>query len=217
MRWRSSLCLLFVAAAVQAAYVVNNAGRKISGPQISADAEGSVTLATASGQKLTFRKGQYRAAAADRPKELDEAAKLLKAGRGEQAVPLLKKVKADCRFLEWDQQAILLLANHFFETEQYALAAAEFQALETRTPEVQARLRESMVQSGDTQAVLAELNEEIRTGDRAAAARAYLMRGELKAAQGDSSGARRDWLKVITFFKAENEAVLQAKMNLKEQ
>jgi len=163
---------------------------------------------------MTFRKGQYRSAAVSRPKELDRAEQLLNDGRGNEAVPLLKKVKMDCRFLAWDQKAILLLANQYFETGQFGEAVAEFQTLKKKTPDIQAKLRESMIQSGNTGALLADLEKDIFSGTREAAARAYLMRAELKSANGDPEGARRDWLKVATFFRAQKEIAKQAEEKL---
>ncbi|VGO17019.1 hypothetical protein PDESU_05613 [Pontiella desulfatans] len=217
MRWRNSLLLLLLAGSAEAAYVVTQSGRQINGTQISAAEDGSVTLVTATGQKMTFRKGQYRSASADRPPELAQAERLLLEGQGEKAVPLLEIVKADCRFLAWDQNAILLLANHYYATGQFAQAATEFQRLEKQDADVQAKLREAMVKSGQTGSVLPVLEQDIATGTREAAAQAYLMRGDLKAAQGDTQGARRDWLKVATFFKAQQELAKTAEQKLGQQ
>lgn len=211
----SSLLIAFWVCSAEAAFVVNNAGRQINGSSISADADGSVTLTTASGQKMTFRKGQYRSATADRPAVLNKAELLLKDGQGEQAVPILKQVKQQCRYLAWDQTAIQLLADYFFSTGQFALALEEFQILEEQSdPVVQQKIREAMMKSGELNAVLAVLNEDIATGSREAAAQAYLMRGELKAVNGDPEGARRDWLKVASFFKAQKELALEAEQKL---
>ena len=217
MRWRSSFLITLVAASVQAAYVVNNAGRQINGVRISSTEDGSVTLVTANGQKMTFRKGQYREAVADRPKELAQAEALLKQGKGAKAEPLLQKVKTECRFLGWDEAAIRLLADHYFEAGQFGKAAAEYGLLErVADPVIQARHREALVKSGDLEQVLPVINTDIAEGSREAAARAYLLRGELKAASGDMEGARRDWLKVATFFKAQKELAEQAEGHLKE-
>ncbi|MEA2067956.1 MAG: hypothetical protein U9P12_02035 [Verrucomicrobiota bacterium] len=211
MRWLNSLLVVSMVFSVEAAYVVTQSGRQINGTTISATEDGSVALTTASGQKMTFRKGQYRRAGADKPKALSEAENLLKEGRGGQAVPLLKKVQAEYRFLAWDQAATLLLANHYFETGQFPDAAVGFQALEnSNDPAIQARYREALLKSGNVDAMLSVLENDIACGSREAAARAYLMRGDLKAANGEAEGARRDWLKVATFFKAQKELAAEA-------
>ena len=217
MHWCSSLCALLFAASAHAAYVVTQSGRQINGTEISAAEDGSVTLKTASGQSMTFRAGQYRTAAADRPAALDAATRLIGNGEGEQAIPLLRKVQEDYRFLAWDQQAIRLLADYYFDTEEFAAAATAFQLLDDADdPVVQARLREAWFKSGDVEAVLPALEKDIAEGSREAAASAYLLRGNLRAANGDAGGARRDWLKVATFFKAQKESAQQAEQNLGE-
>lgn len=215
MRWLSSFLIALFICSADAAFVVNNAGRQINGTKISASEDGSVSLTTASGQTMTFRKGQYRSATADRPKELARAEQLLKQGQGEQAVSLLKQVKQECRYLAWDQPAIQLLADYYYSSGQFAEAVKEFQALEDQTDAVlQRKLREAMMKCGKAESVLSVLNEDIATGSREAAAQAYLMRGELKAEAGDLKGARRDWLKVATFFKAQRELAAQAEQKL---
>ena len=207
--------IFFIVSVVDAAYVVNNSGRQINGTKISATADGAVTLTTGSGQTMTFRKGQYRSAAADRPVALTRAEQLLQTGQSEQAVPFLKQVKKECRFLDWDQTAIQLLADHYIATDQFAEAVIEFQSLEDQSiPQNQRRLREAMLKSGASETILAVLNEDIAHGTREAAAQAYLMRGKLKAESGDLEGARQDWLKVATFFKAQRELALEAEQKL---
>jgi predicted negative regulator of RcsB-dependent stress response len=205
MRKLISLFLFGLIFSSHAAHIITNTGRQINGTKISASADGSVTIVTATGQSMTYRKGQYRSAAADRPKELALAEKWLKAGQPEKAIPLLEKVKRDCRFLAWDQTVIALLADHYFETGQFAKAAAELQLLEDQGPKVQEKIRQALVKSGKADAVLPALEKDIASGSREAAAQAYLMRGDLKAAAGDTEGARRDWLKVATYFKAQKD------------
>lgn len=214
MRWFNSLLLLGLVYSAEAAHVVTQSGRRIDGVKISATADGSVTLTTAGGQKMTFRKGQYRRAVADKPRELAQAEKLLKDGKGAQAVALLEKVKAGYRFLAWDQRAIGLLGNHYYDAGKFAEAAVEFQALENPDATVQGKCLDALIQSGEVVAVLAVLEKDIASGSREVAARAYLLRGDLKAADGDHEGARRDWLKVATFFKAQKESAKQAEEKL---
>lgn len=216
MRWLNSVLLFITICSADAAYVVTQSGRQINGSNISATADGSVTLTTATGQSMTFRKGQYKQAAADKPRELMQAEKLLKEGCGDQAVPLLKKVKAEYRFLAWDQTAALLLANYYFEAGRFPEAATAFQALEELDAPAQTRCREALLKSGNMEAVLSMIGDDISSGSREAAARAYLMRGDLKAARGDRAGARRDWLKVATFFRAQKALAQEAEQRLEK-
>lgn len=216
MRWLISGVVL-LSCWVRAAYVVNNAGRTIQGSEISATADGRVTLETPDGQRMVFQKDQYKRAVADRPKELDIAEQLIASGQGEKAVPFLQQAKKKCRFLQWDQAAIQMLADYYFVTEQYEAAVAELQALDDQSiPQNRRRLREAMVKSGAMETALQVFNEDIRDGSREAAAQAYLMRGKLKAEHGDPEGARRDWQKVALFFRMQEAAAEQAEQLLKE-
>ena len=215
MRWL--LSILFAAVSVQAAYVVTSSGRQINGERVRATADGSVTLFTHGGQSMTFQRGQYRAAKADRPRELDVVETLLAEGKDTHAVALLEKVKREYRFLAWDQTAIARLADYYFETGQYAAAAREYPLLDHPSDEATARLRTAILQSGDAETVRVMLDRDIASDDRVAAAYAYLARGDQKVAAGDVEGARRDWLKVKMFFKAQNEMAAEAEARLQEE
>ena len=52
--------------------------------------------------------------------------------------------------------------------------------------------------------------------DNRAAAQAYVMRGKHFMEQGHIEAARRDWMKVTAFFKAQKEAAQEAEDLLKE-
>ncbi len=214
MRWHNRLLLLGLISSAHAAYVVTPTGRQITGAKLTATAEGSVTLTTADGQSMTFRKGQYQQAVADKPPSLLQAEHLLKKGAATEAIPLLQQVQSEYRFLAWDQTATVMLANHYFETEQFAAAARAFQTLEDPDSTAQVRCREALLKAGNRAAVLPMLGTDIASGSRAVAAQAYLLRGDLKAAEGDLAGARRDWLKVVTFFKAQKELATEAESRM---
>jgi predicted negative regulator of RcsB-dependent stress response len=204
---------LFVCSA-DAAYVVTNTGRQISGSKIVATDDGAVTITMESGQSMTFRKGQYRSAVADRPAGLALAADLFSKGEGDKAVLILKKVKREYRNLQWDQVAIRMLGDHFFATGQFEEAAHEYGLLKEQEAVVQKKIRDAMIQSGDTESILLALNQDIAQGSRDVAAEAYVLRGDLKMKAGDLDGARRDWVKVKLYFKAQKEAVAQAEAKL---
>lgn len=216
MRWLNKVLLtLLLTCSANAAYVVTQSGRQINGSKISANEEGSVILTTSTGQQMTFRKGQYRTAVIDQPKELAQAQELIEAGKGDEALPLLKKIQINCRFLGWDEKATRIRADYFYDSGQFSEAMVEFQSLEPLgDPVVTARLRESLLKSGNLEQVLPALEKDIASGSRETAARAYLMRGDLKAANGDTDGARRDWLKVATFFTAQKERASEAEEKL---
>lgn len=215
MRWFISF--LLIANMANAAYVVTSSGRQINGERITAAEDGSVTLFTAGGQSMTFQQHQYRSAKADRPRELDLAKTLFAEGKDKHAMAMLNTLKVEYRFLAWDQPAIEMLADYYFEQKRFAEAAAEYQRLEQPSEQARSRLRAAVMKSSDPAAVLNMLNHEIASGSRAEAAKAYLARGDLKLQEGDAAGARRDWLKVVQFFKAEKDTAAEAEARLKEE
>jgi len=204
--------LLLAGVSVEAAYVELNNRRKIQGVEISADAKGTVTLITATGQKMQFKKGQYRAAVADRPQEMEQISELLKKKKYAEAVALLKQVKTKYRNLGWDRKASYVLVSVLFTSGKYAEAAAEAaEYLAQSKDEKIAALRvQALEKTGDIEKLMPALEKDIAEGSRDAAARAYLLRGDLKAKAGDFEGARLDWLKVATLFRAQKEAARQA-------
>lgn len=214
MRWHCKFIFLLSVVSADAAYVVTNTGRQINGTEIAAAADGAVTLKTESGQTMTFRKGQFRSAIADRPAALDQASALMNNGKHDAAVALLNEVKVRYRSLAWDQAAIHRLADYYFASEAYTLAIREYELLLEKGPSVQEKIREAMMKSGDTSSLITALDQDISSGSRKDAAEAYLMRGSLKAERDDMDGARRDWLKVVLFFKGQAETVLQAEERL---
>ena len=216
MRWLSISCALLLAPCARGAFVETAAGRRIPGTRISATADGTVTLETASGQKMVFRKGQYRRAEADKPRNLARAESLLAAGKNEEAEPLLKEVQIRFRYLGWDQQAARRLAALYFGQGRFAEAARAFQTLENRTPEEQEKYEQALIRSGRGNLALRMLEQDIAGKSREAAARAYLLRAQLREERGDAAGARRDRIKVATFFRSQRELALRAERELEE-
>ncbi len=219
MCWHNKVMLLAVSVAlhVEAAYVITQSGRKIEGRAISSEATGAVTLKMEGGQSMTFRKGQYREAVADKPEKLVVAETFLAEEKGEQAIELLQQVMREYRFLNWDQTAALLLGNYWYENGQFDEAVTAFNTLKPPlTSVVLHRRRLALLETGRLELVLPVLEKDIAEGSREAAANAYLMRGDLKANQGDVEGARRDWMKVSIFFKSQKDAAKQAEEKLEQ-
>lgn len=216
MRWGYSLLVVLLVCTAECATVVMNTGRRLVGPTLSATEDGTITIVTEEGETFTLRKEQYRSAKAERPDELERARKLIESGAGAEAVVLLENVKKRCRYLEWDQQAIFMLADYYSNEGLFIQASHEFRLLENQDdPAIQIKLREAMVKCGETDAVLTLLATDIGAESREVAAQAYLMRGDLRFVNGNQSGARRDWLKVVTYFKTEHELAQQAEEKLR--
>ena len=72
------ILLVFAGIAQAAPFVINSAGNQVNGSAIQSAPDGTVLLTTLNGQTLTFRKGTYRQAFADKPKEMFQVEELVK-------------------------------------------------------------------------------------------------------------------------------------------
>lgn len=203
-----------VAGLVKSApFVVNSAGTQIDGVSIQSAADGTVLLTSAQGQTLTFRPGAYRQAVADKPKEMVQGENLVKSGDLAGAAIILRRVKEQYRFLSWDQCASLMLARVELAQKKFAVAAAEYEALFAAQPHFKtvpaerANYMQALSGAGRIKEAAAMVNEDIASGSRESAARAQVVRGDMKAAGGQYEEALLDYLRTVLLFR-EQAAVL---------
>lgn len=206
----------FASFSVQAAHVITRAGRKIEAAEIRSLENGSIVLITPSGQRMEFKPSQYRSAAADRPTELAVVEKLLESGNQEEALKCLRAISIRYRHLKWDQEAFRKMAPLCYALKRYEEAAEAYALVVERTDAEQQQYFEALRRADRLAELQALLDMDIAKGSRASAARAYVMRGEVKARSGDYKGATSDWLKVTTFFTDQTESVAAAEQGFVE-
>jgi tetratricopeptide (TPR) repeat protein len=206
--------LLCVAGIAQAApFVMNSAGTRIDGAAIQSAADGTVLLTTQTGQTLTFKSGTYRQAFADKPKEMFQVEAMAKNREFPGAAALLRKVKEQYRFLGWDLRASQMLARVELAQKNFPAAAAEYEALFAAQPQLKkipaerANYMQALLGAGRIKETAALIDEDIASGSREAAARAQVVRGDMKAASGQYEEALLDYLRTALLFK-EQTAVL---------
>lgn len=209
-----SVVLILSAGGVRGApFVVNSAGTKIEGSAIQSAADGTVHLTTLQGQTLTFRPGAYRQACADKPKELGLVEAMVKRGELSGAAEILRQVKTKYLFLGWDIQAARMLARVELAQENFMAAAAEYEALFAVRPQLKtvpaerSNYMQALLGSGRLKEVSVMADEDIASGPREAAARAQVVRGDLKAASKQYEEALLDYLRTALLFR-EQTAVL---------
>jgi len=207
---RFILVLVLMAGVVHAApFVINSAGNQVKGSEIQSMADGTILLTTLNGQTLTFRPGAYRQAFADQPKEMPQVQAMAKEGDLAGAAEILLRVKEEYQWLGWDQRASLMLARIYLSTQQFENAAQEYEALFTTQPNLKmvwkerANYMQALLGVGRIQEVTAMVDEDIASGSREAAARAQLVRGDLKAANGQHEEALLDYLRTAILFRAQ--------------
>lgn len=197
--------VIFGASIARGAYVETKQGR-IEGTDIRAKSNGEVILVTPRGTR-TFFKGQYIRAVADKPEAYDRALKMAATGKMDEAIPILKDIVSQYRYLEWDNQARKVLAKIYMEKGDGEAAVSIIEEIKANSPtasedsELQWAYREALLKAGKTTELEAQLDEAIQKGDRADAARAQVMRGDLKKAQGKLEPAALDYLRTVVLFK----------------
>ena len=209
-----SAVIFLSAVSVQAApFVINSAGTQINGAAIQSAADGTVLLTTVNGQTLTFRPGAYRQAFADKPKEMFQVEAMAKGGDLTGAAAILRRVKEQYAFLGWDQRASQMLARVELAQKQFAAAATEYEALFAAQPQLKkipaerANYMQALLGAGRIKETSALIDEDIASGSREAAARAQIVRGDMKAAAGQYEEALLDYLRTSLLF-TEQTAVL---------
>ncbi len=203
-------------AAPAAPYVVLNDNSRREGLRISARADGTVVLSTASGQ-FEYPRGQYKLAVADKPAEFDGAiAAAARPGQGDAAIPALKKIMAEMRNLEWDKPAAQALARIHNAKKEYAQVVTTYEALFVAYPSLEMdpeygwTYRRALLDAGQAKKLETKLGDLAAKGTPTDAARALVLRGDIRASEEKMEYAIRDYLRVVLFYAREQAVMPEA-------
>lgn len=208
--------LCFAVVGQAAPYVINSAGQRIDGAAIQSAADGTISLTTLNGQTLTFRTGTYQQAFADPPQELAQVAALAKQKQYDAAAQLLEKIKTTYRFLGWDLRASQMLARVELARENFDAAANEYEKLFAVQPSLKtipaerAKYMQALLGAGRVDETAALVDEDIASGSREAAARAQIVRGDMKAKSGQIEEALLDYLRTAILFEDQTDVLPEA-------
>lgn len=203
------------AEAQQGPYVILADGRRIEGTAIRARANGDVILSSDRGE-LTFTRGQYQEAWAARPAEIDQARQHLQARRYDQVISALEELVPRMRHLSWDLEALIMIGAAQVGKEDYQAALTTYDRLFQAAPErrdtaaVRWTYYRALLGAGQLDRLEGMLNELIAGGERADAARAQIIRGDIKRKRGLPADAVLDYLRTVVLFKAVTEAQPEA-------
>jgi tetratricopeptide (TPR) repeat protein len=208
---------IFLSGTVQAApFVINSAGVQIDGAAIQSSPDGTVLLTTGNGQVLTFHSGTYRQAFADKPKEMFQVEAMAKKGELAEAAAILRRVKETYTFLGWDLRAGQMLARVELAQKNFPAAVSEYDALFAAQPQLKkipaerAHYMQALLGAGRIQETAVLIDEEIASGSREAAARAQIVRGDMKAASGQYEEALLDYLRTALLFAEQKDVLPEA-------
>ncbi len=211
----AAVIVLVAAATAPAAYVITPQGQRVDGTDIRAKADGEIILTTPQGTR-SFLRGQYLKAVADKPAEIDKVSQLVAAKQFDEAIRVLEDVATRYRYLEWDNQARALLPKIYLQKGDVASAVGAYEKLfasapkTKEDPEIQQGYREVLLQAKQYDKLETLLNGVITTGTRTEAARAQVMRGDIRAAQNQLEAALLDYLRTVVLFESEKEVQPEA-------
>lgn len=199
----------------QAAVVLTD-GRRVEGAAIAARPDGTIVLTTASGQQLEFERARVRTAIAPKPREYDEAAAALQAKRYDDAIRLLRDVYARNRFFNWGELASKQLGRVHAEKGDLAEAVKAYEEHLRRFPQAEQDTEwmwlylSALFQNKDFAKLEPRLNKIVAEGARRDAARAQILRGDLRAANNQMEAAILDYLRAVMFYASEKDLMPQA-------
>jgi TolA-binding protein len=119
-------------------------------------------------------------------------------------------------FLDWDNQARILLPKVYMEEGDFAAAVGAYDKLFTMSPtardnpDVQWSFRTALLKAKQYDKLETQLNDVIMKGPRPDAARAQIMRGDIRMAQNQIEPAALDYLRTVVLFKAEADYQAEA-------
>lgn len=213
-------CAIFAAmlglgsGAFAAPYVILQGNQRVDGVQIRVKSDGSIVLTDAAGQQRTIPRAQVVRAVADKPAGFDLAVQQVQAGKYDEAIPVLEKIVSDMRFLSWDQQAIVPLVQALMAKNPDKAVTVFESALKDNPQLEQGPARwtyyASLVAAKRATDLEPKLDALIRTGSSADAARALLVRGDLRVKQDQLENAVLDYLRVVKFYETETALLPEA-------
>jgi len=213
--WALLTWMLIAASSAQGAYVILTDGRRMDGSAIRARANGDIILTTERGD-LTFTRGQYREAWADRPPAMDRARQQLQSGQFDHVISGLEGVVTEFRHLSWDLEALAMIGAAQSGKRDFSAAIASFDRLFTAAParrddaNIKWTYYEALIGAEQFDRVEPILNDLIAKGERVDAARAQILRGDIKRQRGLSEAALLDYLRTVVLFKAESAVQAEA-------
>ncbi len=205
---------LTAGAALAAPYVVMPDGRRFEGTAIRATATGDINLTTPQGIR-TFAKGQYAKAVADEPAEYKQALAAEKAKQYPQAEKLLSDIVTKYRGLSWDVEASKVLGRVLIAKGDATAAVAAYDKLfvlspeEKKNSETQWAYRNALLAAKQYAGLARQLDAVAASGPRPEAARAQIMRGDIRLAQNDVEGACMDYLRTAVLFTDVKDPAIQ--------
>jgi outer membrane protein assembly factor BamD (BamD/ComL family) len=196
----------------EAAFLILKGDRKVEGTSISVSARGQYIIEMATGRQ-SYDAGQVLRAEADKPAQYDRAMQFVGARKYDQALPLFQEIVESYKRLTWDNQANMMIARIYTRTGKPKDAVALFTDLPKSffdQPDVRFDYWQAMVGAGEFEVLEKDLDDAVATGDRELAARAQIVRGDIKLKRAQFEPAAIDYLRTVVLYKAIEEVQPEA-------
>jgi len=147
-----------------------------------------------------------------KPKEINQAAAFMAKKQYSSAIPLLKRVEAQYKDLQWDTMALRGLAECYFESGMASegikmVEAAMSSGGDSLSPSIVQKYWDELIKVKDYAKLERSIESVIATGARGVAAVAQIKRGDMLKEKGQLREAAVDgYLRTVVFYQEEKEA-----------
>ena len=192
-------------------YVEIATGQKKAVDRIDSKPSGDLVVYI-SGKPVELARDKWKLTVGVRPDELDDAAQFIAEGKSAEAMMVLETVLKKARFQSWDVVAGLSLIDLQLASKDANAAASVLKSLQKRYgddtfilfADLELADWKTRVALGKTEGLEAVLSEALAGDDRARAAKAQLIRGDVKARAGLLKTAQLDYLRTNYFYAKED-------------
>lgn len=200
------------AGAFAQAFVILTNDQRIEGSAIRARPDGTIVLVTATGQ-VEYPPSRVKQAVAPRPPEFDQAVAHLQARRFDEGIKLLRNVVAKSRFLTWDENASKLIGRAQAEKGDLPEAVKAYEEHLRMFPRAEQDSEwlwgyfNALLPAREFDKLEPRLNKLIAEGGRRDAARAQVMRGDIRLENNQVEAAVLDYLRAVMFYESEKDVL----------
>lgn len=216
-RWMAiGMAAALTATVSEGAYVVLKGGQRREVASIRARPDGGIVLIGADGSRMELSRDQYVQAVADKPAKFDQAVAMVNGGKFDAAIPILTEIVRENRFLDWDRAAGVELARAHAAKGNTTEALEVYEGLMRDYPGLDAdggfmwNYRDALLGAKQFSRLETDLAKIVAGDNRADAARAHLMRGDVRAAENKTEHAIREYLRAVLFYERETEVLPKA-------
>lgn len=212
-KWMVAIAALLLGAIIHAqrqdCYVIRADNQRIRAREITADANGNLSVNVDGNLKMPLRWGSYRLAMIPKPKEVEELEKLFDADNFDEVIKTAPAIFDQYKYLGWADTIAALQCESFLALGKPGEASAIFQNARKFPAENMQKFQRvlllEMLAKKEFDRVENELKRMILDKDDSKAAFAFNMKGQLYEAKGQKREAILEYLKTVILFEGKGK------------